>query len=134
MNRGCHAWLRRMHLKPLPAFLAVAMLIVVGCKTNDFKVVDSLREGMSQEEVRATISAYGFERREFLIRPADGWQNIQTLIDLPKQAAAVEERRRTRIGSAEYYPVHHGLLGFGELFLFYDSDGRLVEFYRHHIN
>ena len=115
------------------AFLAV-LTFVVGCKTNDFKVVDALRVGMSQEEARTTISAYGFERREFLIRPTNGWPSVQTVMDLPKRAAAVEERRRTTIESAEYYPVHHGLFGFGELFLFYGSDGRLVEFYRHHIN
>ena len=55
-------------------------------------------------------------------------------MDLPKRAAAVEERLQRRIGSAEYYPVTHGLLGFGKLFLFYDENGRLVEFYRININ
>jgi len=123
-----------MHLKPLFAFLAFAMLIAGGCKTNDFKVVDELRAGMSQEEARSTISAYGFKRAEFLTRPSDGWSSVQTLMGLPKRAAVIEERRRTQVGSAEYFPVGHGLMGFGQLFLFYDSDGRLVEFYRHNIN
>jgi hypothetical protein len=120
--------------KPLLTLLAFALLIGAGCTTDDFKVVDALHTGMSREEARATISAYGFERREFLTRPEAGWSSVQTMMDLPKRAAAIEERRRIPVGSAEYYPVGHGLMGFGELFLFYDVEGRLVEFYRHNIN
>jgi hypothetical protein len=123
-----------MHLLRDLTLFAAVLFVVAGCKTNDFKVVDALRVGMSQDEARATISAHGFERREFLTRPTKGWPSVQTVMGLPRRAAAVEERRRTTVESAEYYPVHHGLLGFGELFLFYDSDGRLLEFYRHQIN
>ena len=123
-----------MQRNPLLSLLAFALLIAAGCKTNDFKVVDALHKGMSQEEARATISAYGFERREFLTRPRDGWSSVQTIMNLPKRAAAVEESHRLSVGSAEYYPVGHGLMGFGELFLFYNLEGRLVEFYRHNIN
>ena len=68
------------------------------------------------------------------MRPGDGWSGAQTTMDLPKRAAAVEERLQRRIGSAEYNPVTHGFLGFGKLFLFYDENGRLVEFYRININ
>ena len=123
-----------MNLGQLLGCCVAAILLGGGCKTNDFKVVDALRTGMSQEEARGTISGYGFERGEFLVRPADGWSGAQTTMNLPERTAAVEERRQTRIGSAEYYPVTHGFLGYGQLFLFYDENGRLVEFYRININ
>jgi hypothetical protein len=39
-----------------------------------------------------------------------------------------------RVSKVEYYPVYHGILGFGQLFLFYDEDRRLASFYRKQIN
>src|SRR5215510_7832262 len=115
-------------------FLIPVALFLVGCVTNDFKVVDALHTGMSHNEVQTTIASYGFERREYLIRPAEGWQTIETLMALPKRAKAVEDQLGVVVASAEYYPVHHGMLGFGELFLFYDAGGKLIHFYRHQIN
>ena len=46
----------------------------------------------------------------------------------------MELRRGLVIERAEYYPVFHGMLGYGQLFLFYDAGERLVEFYRVNIN
>ena len=45
-----------------------------------------------------------------------------------------ENKIGKKIGTVEYYPVHHGILGFGMLFLFYDSNEKLVYFYRKQIN
>ncbi len=51
-----------------------------------------------------------------------------------QRAAAQEARTGKRISLVEYYPVGHGLLGAGELFLFYDEAGHLINFYRYQIN
>ncbi len=105
-----------------------------GCSTNDFKVVDALRVGFTKEEAKATIAAYGFERAQILKRPSSGWTSDGTFTNLPARAHAIEERSKQKIATAEYYPVGHGLLGAGQLFLFYGEDGRLMNFYRRQIN
>jgi hypothetical protein len=116
------------------SILSFSVFVLAGCKTNDFKVAEALRKGMSQAEARTTITAYGFKRSEFLIRPPRGWTTIQTVKGLPKLAHAAEELVGVTVGSAEYYPVGHGLMGWGDLFLFYDTHERLVHFYRVNIN
>lgn len=108
---------------------------ISGCATNDFKVVDALRIGMNAGEAQETIHAYGFQLEQSMERPALGWPNANTALgDLAGRAGATEMRLGRRILRAEYYPVFHGLLGFGELYLFYSEDDQLVEFYRHQIN
>lgn len=122
-------------LKSTYAVFLVAVLGLVGCATpNDFKVVDALHSGMTRAEAEQTIQQHGFTRQETVVRPSGGWTNIQTTMHLPERAAAVELRRGLEIQRADYYPVYHGMFGFGELFLFYDAGERLVEFYRVNIN
>jgi len=115
-------------------FLVFLALMVSGCVTKDFKVVDALRAGLTKEEAKVTIASFGFERSQILERPGSGWISDGTFTNLPGRARAIEERTKKKIMTAEYYPVGHGLLGAGQLFLFYDQDGRLAEFYRHQIN
>jgi hypothetical protein len=115
-------------------FLAFLALMVGGCVTKDFKVVDALRAGLTKEEAKATIASFGFERSQALERPASGWASDGTFTNLPSRAHVVEERTKRKIVTAEYYPVGHGLFGAGQLFLFYDEGGRLVDFYRYQIN
>jgi len=117
--------------KLLVAFLA---LLVSGCVTSDFKVVDALRAGLTKEEAKATIASFGFERSQIIERPASGWISDGTFTNPSSRAHVVEERTKTKIATAEYYPVGHGLFGAGQLFLFYDEGGRLVDFYRYQIN
>jgi hypothetical protein len=119
---------------PLKLIFIFSALLFSGCATNDFKVVDALRVGITKEEANATIATHGFERSQTLERPASGWISDGTFTNLPSRARAVEERSHQKIVTAEYYPVGHGLFGAGQLFLFYGEDGRLVNFYRYQIN
>lgn len=122
-------------MKRILAVLLVVVLGLAGCATpNDFKVVEALHVGMTRAEAEQAIQQYGFKRQEAVVRPSGGWTNIQTSMNLPERAAAVELRRGLVIERAEYYPVFHGMLGYGQLFLFYDAGERLVEFYRVNIN
>jgi hypothetical protein len=121
-------------MKVVPLLVACQMLILSGCETKDFKVVDALHTGMSKEEAQTTIASFSFQRDKVLDRPASGWASDNTFTDLPGRARAVEERLSRKIATVECYPVHHGLLGFGLLCLFYDEGGRLVHFYRDQIN
>ncbi|MCA1658467.1 MAG: hypothetical protein LC627_04115, partial [Verrucomicrobiaceae bacterium] len=67
--------------------------------------------------------------------PAAGWPDTDnTFTNLAGRGKMAEVRVGRVIRVAECYPVSHGLLGFGELFLFYDEDGRLAYFYRRQIN
>ncbi len=118
----------------LKLVLVFSALLFGGCTTNDFKVVEALRVGLTKEEAKATIASYGFDRAQMLERPASGWTSDGTFTNLPSRAHATEERSKQKIATAEYYPVGHGLLGAGQLFLFYGEDGRLVNFYRRQIN
>jgi len=119
---------------------AVTVLVLLGtllagsCVTKDFKVVDALRAGMTKEEAKVTIASFGFQRSQALDRPASGWKSDGTFTNLPSRAHVAEDRSKKTIAAAEYYPVGHGLFGAGQLFLFYDEGGRLVEFYRYQIN
>ena len=108
---------------------------LVGCVTNDFKVVDALSVGMSDEQAKETIQSYGFQREERINRPDEGWPDPDnSFVDLPGRAQSVEKELNTVIECAEYYPVGHGLLGYGQLFLFYDETGHLVKCYRRQVN
>jgi hypothetical protein len=117
-----------------PFLVVCGALLLSSCDTRDFKVVDALRTGMTREEARATIASFSFQRDKALDRPESGWVSDQTSLDLPRQAREVEEKLSKTISTVEYYPVHHGLLGFADLLLFYDESGHLVHFYRDQIN
>jgi hypothetical protein len=130
------AYRETLCMKPMSMFaLILTTLLLVACRTADFKVVDALRLGMTSTEAQKTIASFSFERDSVLERPDSGWPSSDgTSINLAGRAHQAELKLRAIVKTAEYYPVHHGLLGFGELFLFYDSNGKLVEFYRHQIN
>ena len=69
-------------------------------------------------------------------RATSGWpkEREKAFADTGWRAGREEERTGKRIVRAEYYPVGHGFLGAGELYLFYGEDGRLISFYRYQIN
>ena len=123
-------------MKCFAAFvLACSVFVVAGCVTKDFKVVDALHLGMSPDEAKSVIQAYGFQMAESLDRPAEGWpQEKETFVDARWRAGREEVRADKRVSRVEFYPVGHGLLGAGQLFLFYGEDGRLMNFYRYQIN
>lgn len=130
---------RKLSRTWLPRLLCAGFLFAFalsGCVTNDFKVVDALRVGMTPEEAEATIKSYGFTRTEAIDRPDGGWPTeAKTFIGaVGWRAGRQEAHTGKRVRRVEYYPVTHGLLGFGELFLFYGDDGKLMDFYRHQIN
>jgi hypothetical protein len=113
----------------------LALLLLGCCVTNGFKVVDALRIGMSQEEAKSTISSLGFEREQVLERPSGGWpESDDTFTRLAGRARNVENVKEVTVAAAEYYSVGHGMFGFEELFLFYDDDGKLIDYYRRQIN
>ena len=115
--------------------IIILSILIVSCVTNDFKVVDELQKGMTSKEARSIIASYQFERAEILTRPESGWPETDgTFTNLPGRAKVTESTLNIEIKSAEYYPVGHGLLGFGQLFLFYDNNGKLAYFYRRQIN
>lgn len=120
----------------LPRLLIFAVVLLVGgCVTNDFKVVDALKIGMSQDEAQTVIRAYGFSRAETLQRPAGGWPSERkAFVATDWRAGREESRAGQRISKVDFYPVGHGLFGAGQLFLFFGEDGRLVNFYRYQIN
>jgi hypothetical protein len=118
-----------------PLLLICALSILSGCATNDFKVVDALRAGMTESEVHSTIASFGFQRFGREDRPPNGWpENREMFMDLAWRAGMTEKRKKQIVLAAEYYPVQHGMFGVGHLFLFYGQDGKLVEFYRQQIN
>jgi hypothetical protein len=115
--------------------IAVALVLLGGCVTNDFKVVDSLKPGMSPTEAQDTIKAFGFALAQSLPRPTNGWPAERKTFDAADWRAGREEvRTGKQVSLVEYYPVGHALLGAGQLFLFYGDDGRLAHFYRYQIN
>jgi hypothetical protein len=90
---------------------------------------------MSRSQAQEIIASFGFGRKQELERPLEGWpESDKTFTNLPGRAHAMEKQLQQRVATAEYYPVGHGLLGSGQLFLFYDADGRLIDFYRRQIN
>jgi hypothetical protein len=112
-----------------------AAFLLAGCTTADFKVVDALHPGMSQAEAQATIASYGFALKDSMRRPENGWpQNDNSPWQLATRAAFQEKELNERVALAEFYPVYHGMLGYGHLFLFYGEDGKLRSHYRHQIN
>jgi hypothetical protein len=122
-------------MKTTLGHIILMMVLLSACVTNDFKVVDALRVGMTQDEARSTIASFGFQREEALSRPESGWPvSEKGFTNLPGRAHRIENEQKKRVAITEYYPVHHGLLGFGQLFLFYGTDGRLMKFYRYQIN
>ncbi|MDT7042080.1 hypothetical protein [Candidatus Nitronereus thalassa] len=98
-------------------------------------VVDALSKGMTREQADETIESYGFQRELSLNRPDKGWPDTdESFENLPWRAKLVEDERNTTIAHAEPYPVSHGLLSFGQLFLFYYESGCLVKYYQRQIN
>jgi len=119
----------------LKVLLASMVFLLGGCVTNDFKVVEALKLGMSPEEAQATIKSFGFTLAQSLPRPARGWPAERKTFEATGWRAGEEEARTgQRVSLVEYYPVGHGLMGAGQLFLFYGDDGRLINFYRYQIN
>jgi hypothetical protein len=115
--------------------VVIALAALTSCSSNDFKVLDALETGMTKAEAAKTIESFGFKRQAAVERPPNGWPETDgTAVNIPRVARLTEARLHQPVQFAEYYPVHHGLLGFGELFLFYDADGRLIHFYGHRIN
>jgi hypothetical protein len=90
---------------------------------------------MTQVEAAEVVKSYGFERGTVQDRPAAGWvENDGTPNNVQGRARAVEQRLHQQVAIAEVCPVGHGLLGFGILYMFYGTDGRLLEHYRYQIN
>ena len=115
--------------------IPVAVLLLAGCVTNDFKVVDALKPGMTPQQAQETINSFGFTLAQSLPRPASDWPTERKTFDATAWRAGREEARSgKRVSLVEYYPVGHGMLGAGQLFLFYGEDGRLAHFYRYQIN
>lgn len=116
------------------------MFLFVGCRTNDFRAYESVRTGMARDEARAAFTKYGFQLEDSQIRPANGWPSAEGATfglassGLPQRARLVEQQLGTNVASADYFPIGHGLFGFSRVFLFYNSDNHLVNFYRHQIN
>src|SRR5689334_3974102 len=106
------------------ALLLVLAALCTSCVTNDFRVVDELKPGMTQAEASEVIRSLGFERRADVSRPQNGWQTTDHAFgDITGRASDVEQRRQQEVRVVELYPVGHGLLGFGLLYLFYGPDG-----------
>lgn len=110
-------------------------LVLGGCVTNDFKVVEALKEGITQAEAKEIITSYGFTIEQSITRPEKGWPDTdESFVNLPGRVKRIEEEKRSIVSKAEYYPVSHGMVGFGQLFLFYDEEGKLLYHYRRQIN
>jgi hypothetical protein len=119
----------------LPFIFLCALGLLCGCVSADFKVVDALRTGMTEAEAQSAIASFGFQRNEHLIRPPNGWPAERgDFTALAWRAGMIETQKNQIVAIAEYYPVHHGFVGAGQLFLFYDANGKLLEFYRYQIN
>ncbi|BET65433.1 hypothetical protein ASA1KI_03510 [Opitutales bacterium ASA1] len=121
----------------LPLIVVLACFpFLSGCvSTADFKVVEALAIGMSQEEAKATIASYGFTMAEAFDRPEGGWPSERENFQATRWRAGREEAHLGKqVSRVEFYPVGHGLLGYGQLFLFYGEDGRLLDFHRYQIN
>ena len=123
-----------MRLVDIVTLIGIAFLIAGCAATDDFKVVEALHKGMSMQEAKTTIESYSFQRHSIITRSKEGWEESDDITDLSKRALRVEEKLNITIETAEYYPVSHGILGFGQLFLFYDKEGSLVYYYRKQIN
>jgi hypothetical protein len=118
----------------LIAFVIFALLLS-GCTTSDYKVVDAIKPEMTALEAKAVINSYGFEIGKSEIRPTKGWPSErEDFTALGWRAGQAEQKLSKRIALAEYYPVGHGMFGAGQLFLFYSEDGRLLDYYRYQIN
>lgn len=113
----------------------ICIFLLGGCATNDFKVVDALRIGESPEEVQAAIKSCSFKKTESFLRPIAGWPSDRKgSEETAWRAGRLEAQSGTKVSAVELYPIHHGLLGYGHLYVFYGEDGRLVNFYRRQIN
>ena len=124
-------------MKVFYPLLLLALSLLSGCVTNDLKVVDALHRGMTVREARSTVESFGFKRSLREVRPSGGWASEDPqhpLPNLPGRAKYQEEQLAIRISEIDYYPVGHGLMGLGMLFLFYDSHMRLAHYYRYQIN
>ena len=116
--------------------ISVLCLALGGCVYGDFKAVDSLNVGVARENARKNIESYGFTKFEKeYFRPAGGWPDGgKGFFDVEWRAGAAEKKIRKTIFSSEAYPVSHGFLGYGWIYLFYAEDGTLLHYYRLQIN
>jgi hypothetical protein len=122
-----------LDMKRLRMFFVAFLL--TGCTTNDFEVLKAIQPGMTSMSARKAIRAYGFEIEECIKRPVNGWPSErEDFVAAGWRAGRIEAIRGSVVTSVESYPVGHGLLSAGQLFLFYGEDNRLLEFYRYQIN
>jgi hypothetical protein len=133
-NRMAHHDVRQ-NMKQAPYLLLIAMLLA-GCTSNDFRAVGDLRVGLPRSQARAEIEKYEFKQKEAeVVKPASGWPvEGKGYLDVALRAGVAEKKIKKEIFSAEAYPVTHGFLGYGWIYLFYDKDGVLIDYYRLQIN
>lgn len=116
-----------------PTRLLLLMLAALagGCGTTDFP----LYKGMSRTDADAVLESYGVHRSDSTTRPANGWpDDSHTLRRMALRARWVEAEQKTRIQTVDYYGVGYGFMGYRWLFLFYDPQDVLIDFYQHQIN
>ena len=124
-------------MKPVfQILISVLCLSLSACVYGDFKALDSLKVGMAREEARKNIESYGFTKFEKeYFRPAEGWPDAKKgYFDVEWRTGVAEHKIQKKIFSSEAYPVSHGLLGYGWIYLFYAEDGTLLDYYRLQIN
>lgn len=97
-----------------------------------FRVFDALamlKPGMTQGEAESVITSFGFERRAVANRPAVGWAGRDgTQENIQGRASESERRHQKQLLVAEWWrPIGNGQFGGSALYLFYGSDGRLIE-------
>src|SRR4051812_27285092 len=73
------------------SLMLVAVALLGGCATNDFRVVGALRPGMTPQEAQGTITSFGFNLARSLPRPATGWPVERKTFDATDWRAGREE-------------------------------------------
>ena len=116
-------------------FIVTLALSLSGCATNDFKVLDALHPGMTRAEATSTVESFSFSIFASAIRPIDGWtDSVKHKLDIYWWAQWAEDKMQEPVERVDLFPVGHGILGMGELYLFYNNTDHLIYFYRLNIN